>query len=59
MLVLPELTEQREEHVHAFDLRFVVRQFVHGDVEHRANDSGVVAGVHVDLGSWELHVFQC
>lgn len=57
MLICPELAEKSKEHVQAFDLRFVIRQVVHWDVQDRTNDAGVVSCVHVNLWTRESNIF--
>lgn len=53
MLVGSELRKQGEEHVQTLHHRFIVRQLVAGDVHHRAYQSRIVRGVHVDFWTWE------
>uniref|UniRef100_A0A7S3IKG6 NAD-specific glutamate dehydrogenase n=1 Tax=Strombidium inclinatum TaxID=197538 RepID=A0A7S3IKG6_9SPIT len=58
MLVLLELREYRKEYVQAFDQGLIVLQFMYRDIQHREDNTRVVASAHIDVLGGELEVSE-
>ena len=58
VLVGAELAEEGEKYVQRFYNRLSILKLMHGDVAHRANNLGIVGGVHINFGTGERSRFE-